>query len=249
MIADLTSAIAVAESNDWHLRFERAVAVDAANDLGRAGEDLVPFVAKFDGDPARRQLAAAFARAVRLRHDRGIAPIVTRLDAAQLLSVARELDKDKPVPEADAYAEAAVLFAPDDVEILLGCVDIETRGDGFAAAEKHVLRALELAPEKGTVWFERGVFLERSKDYAGAVEAYTKSLSLGPTASGYARRALMRSMVGDDTGALADYGEAIALYPRRAIWYRLRADILEKRGDLAGAEADRKRAAEIDAGR
>jgi tetratricopeptide (TPR) repeat protein len=86
------------------------------------------------------------------------------------------------------------------------------------------------------------------KDYAQAVEHYSRAIQLAPEfPRPYARRARAYEDSGDLAAAEADYGKAIELAPEewKAVYYYHRARFAQRQKRLPGAVEDFTRAAEL----
>ncbi|MFA7073717.1 MAG: hypothetical protein WC234_00845 [Endomicrobiaceae bacterium] len=79
--------------------------------------------------------------------------------------------------------------------------------------------------------------LDTDKDYAKAVEAFTKSLEAKEAGWVYADRGRAKVMLGDKEGAMADFTKAIEL-EKRDIYYEWRANLYTDMGNAEAARAD-----------
>jgi tetratricopeptide (TPR) repeat protein len=79
--------------------------------------------------------------------------------------------------------------------------------------------------------------LDTDKDYAKAVEAFTKSLEAKEAAWVYADRGRAKVLLGDKDGALADFTKAIDL-EKRDVYYQWRGELYTEMGNAAAAQAD-----------
>lgn len=79
--------------------------------------------------------------------------------------------------------------------------------------------------------------LETTKDYAKAVEAFTKSLEANEAAWVYADRGRAKVLLGDKEGAMADFNKAIEL-EKRDVYYEWRANLYTEMGNAEAARAD-----------
>jgi tetratricopeptide (TPR) repeat protein len=94
--------------------------------------------------------------------------------------------------------------------------------------------------------FDRGVALYRDGNYAGAIAAFTLSISRSPgVAASYTNRGVARVRAGDVSGALADYTQALQLAPGDAETYFDRGNAYVLAGDHVSAIADFTRAIEL----
>jgi Tfp pilus assembly protein PilF len=90
--------------------------------------------------------------------------------------------------------------------------------------------------------FQQGNQLAQSGDYAGAMAAYTKALSLKPQfVAAHVNRGLAHARQNDFNGAVADYTQAIDMRPKYAQPYLLRgnARVELKQPDLAMSDFSR----------
>lgn len=79
--------------------------------------------------------------------------------------------------------------------------------------------------------------LDTDKDYAKAVEAFTKSLEAKEAGWVYADRGRAKLLLGDKEGAMADFTKAIEL-EKRDIYYEWRANLYTEMGNAEAARAD-----------
>ena len=89
-------------------------------------------------------------------------------------------------------------------------------------------------------YYNKGVELSESKDYHGAIDAYTKAIELNPKLSeAYYNRGLAKINIQDYNGAIADFTKTIELNPKDAKAYYNRGlakiDIEDYNGALADA--------------
>ena len=106
---------------------------------------------------------------------------------------------------------------------LLTKANYEYKTGNYSEAKKLLEEAVEIAPENDQAYSNRGYFKqEHSKDYAGAVADYTKSIDIlnskgqekdHKTFGCYRSRAETKQLLGDNRGALQDYDNAIELRP------------------------------------
>lgn len=105
--------------------------------------------------------------------------------------------------------------------------------------------AVKLAPKIAKLWHNRGQQWLAKDDVKRAVEDYSAALRLDPHyAVAWTSRGEAWALLGEQDKAIADFDEAIKLAPRfmHPMYnpYESRARSKESKGDLKGAEADRK---------
>lgn len=124
----------------------------------------------------------------------------------------------------------------------------------FADAESYAARAIDCDPKLASAWHNRAVARAERRDYAGAIEDFTRALELAPRekenpinpADLLSNRAVARQKAGDLAGAEADASQAAAVDPRSKRAVLVRAAIRVQRRDLDGALADFTQARELD---
>jgi len=143
---------------------------------------------------------------------------------------------------AEAYAGRAIAY--------------HGRGD-YDAAINDYTKAIELEPKNAKRYNGRGVAYhdrayKRTKatgDYAAAIKDYDKAIELEPNYPiAYKNRGFTYRVTNDLEGAIRDYTKAIEFNPRLAEAYNARGyayEVRAKTGDRALAEADYKKAIEI----
>ena len=78
--------------------------------------------------------------------------------------------------EALLFFEKALKYAPEDIGVLNGMAQTYRAKEEFEAAEKHFLKAIEVAPELSWMYFNYGSMkLQQQKDTAKAMEIYEKA--------------------------------------------------------------------------
>nr|WP_242072302.1 tetratricopeptide repeat protein [Microcoleus sp. FACHB-68] len=102
---------------------------------------------------------------------------------------------------------------------------------------------LQINPDSGYAYHNRGVARHRLKDFAGAIEDYMKALQLlSPDdpkiikTLGY--RGAARAALGDHAGALEDYTQVLQLDPNNTTTYNNRAATRHRLSDYQGAIED-----------
>ncbi|NLN73143.1 MAG: tetratricopeptide repeat protein, partial [Bacteroidales bacterium] len=95
-------------------------------------------------------------------------------------------------------------------------------------------------------YYNKGVELDESKDYHGAIDAYTKAIELNPKLSeAYYNRGLAKYNIQDYNGAIADCTKAIELNPKDAEAYNNRGLAKDDIQDFNSAIADYTKAIEL----
>ena len=105
--------------------------------------------------------------------------------------------------------------------------------------------AVKLAPKIAKLWHNRGLQWLAKGNEKRAIEDYSAALKLDPHyAVAWTSRGEAWALLGEHDKAIADFDEAIKLAPRfmHAMYnpYESRARSKESKGDLKGAEADRR---------
>jgi tetratricopeptide (TPR) repeat protein len=128
--------------------------------------------------------------------------------------------------------------------------------------------AIGKEPRTAQEYFNRGTVRYRAADYTGAIGDFTLAISINSNFpsrfSGTAyvstkivvmdkfnalasyNRALSRFRAGDLQGAIQDFDNAIAIYPKNSMAFNNRGLVLYETHDLEGAVRDYKRAIELD---
>ncbi|MBI3724576.1 tetratricopeptide repeat protein [bacterium] len=108
-------------------------------------------------------------------------------------------------------------------------------------------RAVELGPSQAGAWYFCGDVRLVAKDYARAIDAYTKAVALDPKlVEAWNNRGAARQKVGDVDGALYDLSRAVELDPHAAHRFCGRAIAWDAKKDYAHAIEDYTRAIELD---
>jgi|GEM_PF-4355665 len=133
---------------------------------------------------------------------------------------------------AAADMETYLKSVPDDAEVRNALALLKKK---LPAAPPPPVSATEAAKE---LWV-KALALTKAKDFAGAVEAYTKAIGFTPNnATLYYNRGNNKRELKDYPGALSDYDKAVSLDPANPSIYLNRGYVKELMGDLEGAEAD-----------
>ena len=132
--------------------------------------------------------------------------------------------------------------------------EIEKLNQELAAArtdaERKVVQAAVTRNEEvltSAQWFERGYEFSIHKDYDSAIEAYTKAITLNPSASeAYFNRGLAYYRKGQYYQAIADYDQVIILAPQDSQAYTNRGCAYYANGQYDRAIADFDQAISLD---
>ncbi|MEI8372045.1 MAG: tetratricopeptide repeat protein [Planctomycetota bacterium] len=104
-----------------------------------------------------------------------------------------------------------------------------------------------VSADGATEAYERGISCLDSKDFDGAILAFTEAIRLKPCyAEAYSDRGLAYLEKDDVDKAIADCNEAIRLDPQLAEAYDNRGDAYEKKGDFVKALADYTKSIRLD---
>jgi len=108
-----------------------------------------------------------------------------------------------------SYGEALTLGPSDDQLICLGDEARDLRS--WSLAEKAYALVLERAPDLAHVWIHYGYVLKEQGATEAALAAYRRSGSILPSACAKLQVGRVLRLLGDPTGALANYKEALKL--------------------------------------
>jgi tetratricopeptide (TPR) repeat protein len=98
-------------------------------------------------------------------------------------------------------------------------------------------RAIELDAGNATAWFERGSLRLRRRNDDGAIADFTHAIELDPRlVAAFNERGLSELRKGELDLALADFVRVTELDPKHRTAWRSQAEVLEKKGDAAGAQ-------------
>ena len=172
--------------------------------------------------------------------------------------------KTPPAPARPNLAETDCQTTKPIESIVAACSEIISRFKDFADAyyvrgwalrernqpERALTdfnRAIELAPNRGATYSQRGLTYVRLKEFDRAIVDYNKAIELDPRSASFINdRGVAYMDLKDYKRAIADFDSAIALDPRYALPYnnRARAHVLGS-SDHTRAIADLNRAIEI----
>jgi len=146
---------------------------------------------------------------------------------AKLPYIVKQLeDKNIPVPDKVYFNEALAYF-------------IEGK---FEKAKETILKAITIDPKNSDYYWLLGDISRGLKDYDGAIDSYTKTISYlkdkNGLAEAYTNRGGAKNVKGDYDGAIKDCTEAIRLKPDCAKAYNNRGNAKTAKGDYDGAIKD-----------
>lgn len=104
--------------------------------------------------------------------------------------------------------------------------------NNFDEANKYYEEMIRLFPLNYYGWFKRGLTRRKNDDNKGAIEDYTKSISLEPVYQAFANRAVAFLALNDKESALKDLNEALRLNPNDDIALRNRGQLKIVQGDF-----------------
>lgn len=114
----------------------------------------------------------------------------------------------------------------------------ETRTQDYALAVYYLDIAIEAVPRSFEAFRLRGIVMQDTNRYGEAVRDYTAALHIQSSPSVLFNRGVVRHLLNDLPGALADLNEAIALRSTDKNYFWQRGLIKEALGDPSGAFAD-----------
>ena len=120
--------------------------------------------------------------------------------------------------------------------------------DDHAGKIADTTRSIDLDPTDVKVYFVRAVSRRLTKDYTGAVADLSKCIEEGKAqslAGYYFYRGKNYFDMNKNVEAIADFTKAIELKPTYGEAYAARADVYDKQGEKAKADADRTKAADL----
>lgn len=117
---------------------------------------------------------------------------------------------------AQAKARLLKVVAPQDYPPLFRQVEAARKSKALDPILAIYARQIAERPEEVESYTDRAWFLERIYDRQGAIRDLDKAIALEPTAGNYLWRARLHSALKDDSKALADAHEALAIDPASA---------------------------------
>jgi tetratricopeptide (TPR) repeat protein len=151
--------------------------------------------------------------------------------AAEALALARQLENDYP-----------------DVYWLVEGRGQMTRGD-FAAAERVLRKAVELAPESVDARFDLGTALFEQRNYPAAADCFRKVTELEPGhGPAYLRLGRCLASQGDRAGALRAFEAAVRYMPQSAEAHRELGALLAREGRVDEAATQLRHALRLQPG-
>ncbi len=120
----------------------------------------------------------------------------------------------------------------------------------YKAAIKELTEAISINPKYAEAYNKRCHAYLMQGNRLRAMEDCTQALQIktnfAQAYQAYTNRGIARLALGDSTGAIADYTQAIAINPKHALAYNGRGHVREKIGDKKGAIADFTMAIKVD---
>lgn len=155
-------------------------------------------------------------REAQARQDLATALLIEPGNPAALVQRSRLLFRAGAFADALSDAEAALRREPRSVEALFQRARaLEARGQG-AAALKAYDEVVAVAPDNAAALLNRGLLLQRARQYPRALADLDAAVTANRNdPDGWAARAGLRTVMGDNESAIADYREALTLAPHR----------------------------------
>ena len=100
-------------------------------------------------------------------------------------------------------------------------------------------RALDYNPAMAHAYDAQGSIYRARGDFQSAMRAFAKAIEIAPDADAYFERGQAYESLGQHSKAVEDFDQAIAVRRDAPYVYRARAMARRNSGDLAGSEADR----------
>jgi tetratricopeptide (TPR) repeat protein len=107
-------------------------------------------------------------------------------------------------------------------------------------------KALELNPNLPRAFSGRGTIYRARGNFKGALEEFNRSLAIEPNVDAYYERGEIFEALGDHQKAIADYDKAVQELVGAPYVYRARSIAKRNIGDMAGYEADRDKAKDLE---
>jgi tetratricopeptide (TPR) repeat protein len=204
---------------------------------------------EFQPKAARTLLARATIRVERNEHDRALDDCQRVLELspdnarAYYLKGQVRLHQSEYEDALREYDEAR-RYEPRMMLAVVGRSNVFNRRKEFDRAIAECSAGLEFEPENASLLFNRA-FARAREDAEGALSDYESVLRLDPlNAAAWNNRGLLKGHARQYDLALRDFDEAIRLNPK-AIYYTNRAAVYDKLKRPKDAEADRRRAKEL----
>ena len=117
--------------------------------------------------------------------------------------------------------------------------------ENFTEAIKYYGKMIDIFPRSYFAWFKRGFAKRQNNDNKGAVEDYSRSISLNPDYKTYANRAVAFLALEDKESAYDDLEECLKLNPNDDIALGNRGRLKIEKNDYLGSIHDFDKAIEI----
>ena len=153
---------------------------------------------------------------------------------------------------ADAHLEASetISIAPKDLEVILWNCSTSLQLAEYQQAIKLSTRAIRLSPDDPRPWGFRGRAWIEVKEMISAVQDFERAMSLTPNnPATLGSLGLAKHYAGRSEEGLCDLERAVSLMPEEMqdnLLFNNRGAVRNAVGDYSGAEADYRRAIEID---
>jgi tetratricopeptide (TPR) repeat protein len=239
-IADFNRALELEPNNATALAM-RAMYYVTGDDMAAARRDLDAASALEPAHPIVLQVRGMLAREEGATTD-AIAAYTAAidLDPDDALSLANRAEAYRAAGDDDralADANAALRLQPNLVDLYLLRANIHReRGEtARMVAEAHALGAA--APERAIAHVMAGRIFASANMQSEAMSAFDRAIAIEPQAYIYVNRAMARP-ASDFQGRRTDADEALRLDPNLSEALALRAELLERENDHAGALAD-----------
>ena len=105
----------------------------------------------------------------------------------------------------------------------------------YEGAIADYTKAIEINPDFGTAYNNRGISKRKLNDYYGSIADFTKAIEINPDfAIAYSDRGFSKYSLKDYYGAIADYTKFTELDPDNPVAFFLRGDAKDKIDDFKG---------------
>ena len=151
---------------------------------------------------------------------------------------------------AIADYDRAIAVDPANVSAYIGRGHLHETNGNSAKAVADFTKAIKLKPDEPEAYYNRAAVRFAKREYAKAIPDYDKYIKLNPAnpaylADGYINRGIAHFYAGNPAAAIRDLTTAIEIHPTEPRAYKARAYIYRELKLLELAEADEKKAAEI----